>query len=203
MKALLYCTKEKPYLYKTHFVKVEDVVKGINDKFIYETDNHERFYLSGEKRQALNGFIVAECEIDKVGLIKANYYDDDFDSGISYGIDLRISNKFERDSCLSYDDLYNYLGGNDGYALHLSNIKVFDKPRKLSKYLSIHYINSQNYALPIRKAPQNMCYYYDTFKQEKYILISIKPQWLCKILNGEKTIEVRKQILKCLKEMIK
>ena len=28
------------------------------------------------------------------------------------------------------------------------------------------------------------------------ILISITPEWLCKILNGEKTIEVRKKVLK-------
>ena len=32
------------------------------------------------------------------------------------------------------------------------------------------------------------------------ILISIRPEWLCKILNGEKTIEVRKKVLK---EMLK
>ena len=38
------------------------------------------------------------------------------------------------------------------------------------------------------------------YKKEKYILISIKSEWVCKILNGEKTIEVRKRVLK---EMIK
>lgn len=31
----------------------------------------------------------------------------------------------------------------------------------------------------------------------KSILISIKPEWICKILNGEKTIEVRKTAPKC------
>lgn len=31
----------------------------------------------------------------------------------------------------------------------------------------------------------------------KAILISIKPEWVCKILNGEKTIEVRKTAPKC------
>ena len=30
----------------------------------------------------------------------------------------------------------------------------------------------------------------------KSILLSIKPEWLCKILNGEKTIEVRKKFPK-------
>ena len=32
---------------------------------------------------------------------------------------------------------------------------------------------------------------------KKAILISIKPEWLCKILNGEKTIEIRKTAPKC------
>lgn len=32
--------------------------------------------------------------------------------------------------------------------------------------------------------------------EKDYILISIRPEWLCKILNGEKTIEVRKKVLK-------
>lgn len=31
---------------------------------------------------------------------------------------------------------------------------------------------------------------------EDYILISIHPEWLCKILNGEETIEIRKKVLK-------
>ena len=32
----------------------------------------------------------------------------------------------------------------------------------------------------------------------KAILISIKPKWVAKILNGEKTIEIRKSIPKCV-----
>jgi hypothetical protein len=42
--------------------------------------------------------------------------------------------------------------------------------------------------------------YYPKDYSEKYILISIKPEWLCKILNKEKTIEVRRKVLK---EMLK
>ena len=51
------------------------------------------------------------------------------------------------------------------------------------------------------KAPQNMCNVYDRFGN-RYILISIQPQHLAKILNGKKTIEVRKKILKSLKGLL-
>lgn len=50
-----------------------------------------------------------------------------------------------------------------------------------------------------KKAPQNMMRVYSNigrYKCSQYILISVRPKWLCKILNGEKTIEVRKKVLK-------
>ena len=46
------------------------------------------------------------------------------------------------------------------------------------------------------KAPQNMMLVRDMEDHKYKILISIRPEWLCKILNGEKTIEVRKKVLK-------
>ncbi len=48
--------------------------------------------------------------------------------------------------------------------------------------------------LTLKEAPQNMCRVFDT--KDNYVLISIRPQWLCKILNGEKSIEVRRKVLK-------
>lgn len=102
-------------------------------------------------------------------------------------------NKFLRETCLSGKELQKYFNKVDiGYALHISNLKVFNEPLELSdllKYTQSCY--SDNY---ITKAPQNMMWVW--YKGEKYCLISIRPEWLCKILNGEKTIEVRKKILK-------
>ena len=39
--------------------------------------------------------------------------------------------------------------------------------------------------------------------EKRSILLSVKPEWLVKILNGEKTIEVRKKVLKELEGSIK
>jgi predicted transcriptional regulator len=49
--------------------------------------------------------------------------------------------------------------------------------------------------IPLKKAPQNMCYVYDK-DGNKYVLISVHPEWLAMILNGLKTIEVRRKVLK-------
>jgi hypothetical protein len=55
---------------------------------------------------------------------------------------------------------------------------------------------------PLEKAPQNMMWVYvkENGKWEERLLISVRPQWLCKILNGEKDIEVRRKVLKGMVE---
>ena len=54
----------------------------------------------------------------------------------------------------------------------------------------------------LKKAPQNMCYCYDQERKIHYVLISIRPEWVAKILNGKKTIEIRRSIVNKLKELI-
>lgn len=194
VKCLIYCSKAKPYLYKTNFVKLEDIKKGYLDKLVYEIDKDERLYLNGDKRENLNGKIVAEIEIDKVEEIILN----GDEIKCKYGTRSLFS--IEEESCLTFDELDYYLNVDKpyGYALHLTNLNVFDRPLSFDKdYIYKDYKTNEL----IEKAPQNMCNVYDRFGNH-YILISIKPKWVAKILNGEKTIEVRKQIINVLKELI-
>ena len=53
----------------------------------------------------------------------------------------------------------------------------------------------------IKKAPQNMCYLYDKDGKIIAVVISIQAPHACNIMNGLKTIEVRKSILNVLKEL--
>lgn len=205
VKALLYCTKKAPYLVK--------------DDFPYE---NEPIYFTHYKEPGscglpLNGKIVAECDIETDEI---DYY---FRCGPSVNIGAGFSPDFEEESyvrrrfgnykgdnklfeesCLSYDQLDEYLKQKDGYALHISNLFIFENPVELSDY---NVDNSADYGsfgwafedneriTPLKKAPQSMMRVYDA-NGNKYILISIRSEWLCKILNGEKTIEVRRKVLK-------
>ena len=202
LKVLLYCCKAKPYLYKTHFVKVEDVVKGINDKFIYEVDNHERTYLNGEQRPFLNGKIVAECdfEVEEIKLLE--------DSNATMITNTLSEEELLKKSCLEGYELCNYLYdnlwcGQKGYAIHIKNLHIFDEPKELSDFNKI--IETTYGEEPdetITKAPQNMmrcCYEKKPKEWEIEVLISIKPEELCRILNGEQTILINKKVLKCMK----
>lgn len=190
IKALLYCTKAKPLL------SMVEYLYGDEFKQKYECSNDEKYLKQMGIGQILNGTIVAECEIEVEELLANNYI---------YNVywEYETLNVKQKEllvkSCLGYEQLLNYLRGYNGYALHISNLKVFDKPRELSEY-HISYYNKELGMMRekhLEKAPQNMCNAFDI--NDNYILISIQPQWLCKILNGEKTIEVRKQVLNCMK----
>ena len=103
--------------------------------------------------------------------------------------DLEVLDK----SCLTDKQMYDYLKGKNGYAIHIKYFHIFDKPRELCDFTSFTDLGK-----PMTKAPQNMCNVCDDLDHncERYILISIRPEWACKILNGEKIIEVRKKVLK-------
>ncbi len=187
MKLLLYCTKSKPRLF---FDKLKQIfslgkIKSNND---------------------LNGKVVAECdfEVEKITTFKEYTSYEEYDIGYQTGkIDCE---RLLQETCLNNQQLDDYLLGENGYAIYIKNLTIFDKPKELSDYYSQGQVDwieeTELYRLKngITTAPQNMCYAYkysySKAKLEKYILISIQPQWICKILNGEKTIEVRKKVLK-------
>ena len=190
MKLLLYCTKAKPYLYDLRYIF--GTFCGCKAK-----QNHFENLL-------LNGKIVAECDFEVEEIFEDNF-EDARDGYVEHFYTLKSYDDFDegqeallKKSCLQKHELSNYLGFENGYAIHIKNLHIFDKPRFIQDYSKNE--NPYNY---IENAPQNMMYAYDvkSFEYyEKYILISIRPEWLCKILNGEKTIECRKRILK---EMLK
>lgn len=196
MKILLYCTKGKPYLLRED-IDEDLVFFGIN-----------KIDITGN---ILNGEIVAECDYE-VEDIELNEYDDynySIYSKTYYETKTLQEDDLCKQSCLTADELDEYLCNKSGKAIHIKNLHIFDKPRELREYLTCDGNYEINNFHAITNAPQNMMYafkcnfkplcfatlIYD-YKLEKNILISIRPEWLCKILNGEKTIEVRKKVLK-------
>lgn len=184
MKLLLYCTKAKPCLRDYRG-------KAIYDRFV--TSPSDRPFTSDDTQPILNGKIVAECDFEVEDL---RIVEDDPLGAYWYETKTLCENEVLEKSCLTSDELYEYLGDyNEGYAIHIKNLHIFDKPKELSEYSKR--IGRGDFQV-LGNAPQNMMYVYDN--GVKKILISIQPQWLVRILNHEKTIEVRKKILKEMKE---
>lgn len=174
MKLLLYCCKAKPYLYKTEKPMIEKKFR----------DYHIQLNKAVLNDNCLNGKIVAECdfEVENLQIVYGKGWETKTIKG---------TEKIEKLTCLSREKLYQYCKGK-GYAIHIKNLHIFDEPKELRNYKG----NSKgNFFKIIEKAPQNMQIVLNE-KLEDCILISIHPEGLCKILNGEKTIEVRKKVLK-------
>ena len=182
LKLLWYCTKSDLKLYKTRDGDYT-TLKAKDNIFGYEE---------------LNGKIVAvsDYEVEKV------YFHQD--CGYTFKL---CETELLKHSCLSYEQLKDYLHGYGGYAIHIKNLYKFIKPKELKGlYIKGTYHNAEQmftdeiqingeWFHPMTKAPQNMCYVYDK-NGNKYVLISVHPEWLCLILNGLKDVELRRKVFK-------
>lgn len=98
--------------------------------YIYETNNIkgvQGFSVLGRYRV---GKVIGEFICDKVYLIK--------NQGSRFSVadeEQSVTNEIARQSCLDYDDMVSYLGNKDGYGLHITNLKIYDKPKELSDYI--------------------------------------------------------------------
>ena len=189
IKSLLCCCNANPYLYKTDDTMIEKM----------DGDYHIQLNKAVLNDNCLNGKIVAECDFE---VSIHNWYNDyNLFEKLYYQENMMFNNE---NSCMSSRELVSYLGNNnlkkDFYAIHIKNLHIFDEPKELSDYFTtekkMNTLDGYNWVCEsIDRAPQNMMYAYDN-SGDKYILISIKPEWLCKILNREKTVEIRKKVLK-------
>jgi len=187
MKLLLYCTKAKPILRDYRG-------KAIYNRFVISPT--DRPFTSDDTQPILNGKIVAECDFEVEEIRPEKYWHSTEDFDYIYNTGTVYYDNLLKKSCLMDYELDDYLGCEDnGYAIHIKNLKIFDEPRELYDCLIHPKIESKYYGCEhLSKAPQNMMYV--ELDDIRYILISIQPQWLCKILNGEKTIEIRKKVLR-------
>ena len=237
MKLLLYCTKGKPLFRSSGDYDDDWGFNNFFDEYVCARDyyNYHRDYETVDEEDLLNGKIVAECdfEVEEISVTYADYYHEE----LAYDTNILTYDELLEKSCLNNQQLDNYLYGDNGYAIHIKNLHIFNKPRELKDYykqlsskeyftkinelgyrpkewLNVpvfisKYLAVQSILEPLKNAPQNMmyiCEYDKSTSIEDYyktnILISIHPEWLCKILNGEKTIEVRRKILQVMKNEI-
>jgi predicted transcriptional regulator len=140
------------YIYCTKDNHYKDSLYEV-DKGGYDVD----YYVPSEPDFILNGKVVAKFTLNKVEEITNRYC-----KGMLI------------DSCLTNHELNNYLGNCVGYAWHISNLVIFDKPKELSEFYKVGYgecaepqgnvrekvIANYNNALKyqLTRVPTNYCY---------------------------------------------
>ena len=86
--------------------------------------NDRENYMLGRR-----GKVIGEFVCNKVYLIK--------NQGSSFSVadeEQSVTNEIARQSCLNYYNMVSYLGNKDGYAWHISDLKIYDKPKELYEF---------------------------------------------------------------------
>jgi len=138
----IYCTKDKKM----------PLVCDIDGNIVLANEH----YAYGDEK--LNGKVVAKFTLNKVEEIP-----DEYDDAWNYNLE-RIDywKKIYKESCLQEPDFSNYLKGKKGYAWHINDLVVFDKPKELSEFNTTQRIRYANLGFteikPLAKAPRLWCY---------------------------------------------
>lgn len=100
--------------------------------YIYETQGRTETPWIDEDGHFIykgRGQVIGEFICDKVYPIK--------NKGSSFSVadeEQSVTNEIARQSCLYYDDMVSYFGNKDGFGWHISDLKIYDKPRNLSEF---------------------------------------------------------------------
>lgn len=168
-KVYIYCTKDK-LLTKSH-----------NNGNIYLSENKYKSALEKAGNVTLSGKVIGEyvCnDIDQI--VHAGTTNQNIDlcfceNGWNY---TPLIAEFYRKSCLTHSELEEYSKGGDIYAWHISDLKIYDKPKELSEFYKLcesedcdncelygvpyegldDAICSTNHKLYLIRPPQSWCY---------------------------------------------
>ena len=159
---------------------------GYADFYVYCTKEEELFYsVDAQKwhtaknrknvRRLSNGVVKFKFRCYKVEEIKLNLVMRFFTKSM-------IENEITKFSCLSCDELLDYLQHKTSTAIHISDLEIFDRPREISEFYkgfrNQYYKrefgfdtfidkfgvmvqptkNGYEYTLKLTKAPQSWCY---------------------------------------------
>ena len=137
--------------------------------YIYETQGQYVKFTHGAhtKYGYGRGKVIGEFICDKVYSIK--------NRGSSFSVayeEQSVTNEIARQSCLYYDDMVSYFGNKDGFGWHISDLKIYDKPKELSEFCIPCKVSCENCKNPlyfecwcekkgkkiVTRPPQSWCY---------------------------------------------
>lgn len=108
-----------------------------------------------------DGKVIGEFVCDKVFLLHPYTYD----GGNADRERRKLIQTFEGSSkeneilaatCLTQDEMFDYIGaGNYGYGWHISDLKIYDKPKELSEFFTPM---GKRPSYMVERPPQSWCY---------------------------------------------
>lgn len=107
--------------------------KGSRNKWlrVYPFNIRKNIYqLCDDSFNALNGEVVAEFQCNEIEVIKSIR---EKRNGSSYQYH-ELNDRILKQSCLTEEQILDYTNGNDLYAWHIDNLKIYDKSKELSEF---------------------------------------------------------------------
>lgn len=163
-KAYIYCTKAKPYLYR----EANPPFELFLDSQLYKDKGYDDRLFSGK---VIGEFICDK--VDKIIPLQHTYYNY-IGLPIANVTEYGIWNDDLAQMCLKKKEIYNYGKGKMLYGLHISDLKIYDKPKKLREFYTKKTCNSCKKSgyestaciydedckvpIPINRAPQSWQY---------------------------------------------
>lgn len=121
-KAFIYATRPKNF-YKCGAVSTSDELLWLANGKVEMGDGF-KFWADGDEYQCLNGRIIGEFICDKVYEYTFSHYEAEY----------RVTHVEQEAMCLNQPELIRYGKGKTLYGLHITTLKIYDKPRALREF---------------------------------------------------------------------
>lgn len=128
-KAYIYATRPKRF-YKCGAVSTSDELLWLANGKIEMGDGF-KFWADGDEYQCLNGRVIGEFVCDRVERLE---YQEKYLQGITSQTAIKYFSDKIKSTALSVDELMNYGKNKPLYGLHISDLKIYDKPKELSEF---------------------------------------------------------------------
>lgn len=124
-KAYIYATKPKKW-FSCGAVSTSDELLWLANGKVEMCDGF-KFWADSGVYQGLNGRVIGEFICDKVDEYTFSHYEAEY----------RVTHVEQKAMCLNQPELIRYGKGNTLYGWHISDLKIYDKPKELSEFFTI------------------------------------------------------------------
>lgn len=152
-KVFIYATRPKKF-YKCGAVSTSDELLWLANGKVEMGDGF-KFWADGDEYQCLNGRIIGEFVCDKVEKYSTSWLDGE--------------DRLNEAACLDDADIMDYMNGYTDrifYAWHISDLKIYHKPKELSEFCIPCKTNCEDCKKPL---------FYDCWKEKGKIKVVTRP----------------------------
>lgn len=157
---LIYCTKDTKNIYR--------IMRNYNNKVLKLVASSKTIQEELKDENTINGKVVAQFDATAEEIVTVNRLDNGkvvLYRGHKNGITNR---KLMEGSCLTFDEMNNYLQGKIGTDIHINNLVIFDKLKEIGEFkhykrfdcynADFDYTTIEYRQIRLTKAPQSWCY---------------------------------------------